>query len=101
MDDRLEIARLLARYKLAVRRSLQQSVDLQLMVQDRNYADFKLRETEDAAGNEELLILIVQLREALFPAAPVQAVIAAPINSALIQSDSGQTRTYVGGARSW
>ncbi len=69
MDQRLETAQLMARFKLCLPRSLQSSVDLQKMTQDRDYAEQTLRETEDRADTEELLMLTLQLRDLLFPAA--------------------------------
>jgi hypothetical protein len=102
MDQRLETAQLMARFKLCLRRSLQSSVDLQRMAQDRDYALQTLRETEDHADTEELLVLTLQLRDALFPVAMRQidpvAARSLPLAAA---SDNGQTRDYKFGARSW
>ena len=102
MDQRLETAQLMARFKLCLRRSLQSSVDLQRMTQDRDYAQQVLRDAEDRADTEELLVLTLQLRDALFPAAmrQIEPVVAAPLPPPAT-SDSGQTRNYKFGARAW
>lgn len=61
----LETARLLARFKLQVRRGLDMAVDLTALVDDAAYADTLLRQVEDRADDEELLLLVIRLRERL------------------------------------
>jgi|SRR5690606_32292923 hypothetical protein len=61
----LETARLLARFKLQARRNLDMVVDLVALVEDRHYADVVLRQVEDGAEDEELLLLAIRLRDCL------------------------------------
>ncbi|THF66575.1 hypothetical protein E6C76_07020 [Pseudothauera nasutitermitis] len=61
----LETARLLARFKLQVRRSLGMAVDLAALTGDTQYATKVLREVEDWADDEELLLMVVRLRQQL------------------------------------
>jgi hypothetical protein len=66
-EHRMESARLLARLKLQVRRKLDQPVDLARLLADGTYAEARLRELEEAADDEELLVLILMTRERLLP----------------------------------
>jgi len=97
MEDKIEHARLLARFKLQVRRQLDQSVDLDRLVQDADYARTRLAEIEDLAEDEELLVMLLTLRDILVPrkAAPTAAaeLAAAPKNA--------ESRNYKFGARGW
>ncbi|MGF1547981.1 MAG: hypothetical protein ACFCUG_11715 [Thiotrichales bacterium] len=67
LGTRLELAQALARFKLQVRRKLNQSIDLESMRNDLQYARQRLAEIEDLAEDEELLVAVVMLRERLFP----------------------------------
>lgn len=75
----LETARLLARFKLQVRRSIDMAVDLAALVDDAGYAEKLLREVEDRAEDEELLLMVIRLRERL-RALQMPAPAAAPAN---------------------
>lgn len=71
MQDSTEYARQLARFKLAVRRQLSQSVDLERLVQDPIYAQARLAEIEEIADDEDLLVMVLTLRHKLLPATPL------------------------------
>lgn len=99
MDERLELAQLLARFKLQVKRTLNQSVDLEKLARDAAYARQRLAEIEEDALDEELLVMVLRLRDILVPAVPA-AVEAAP-PPALEAPVARETRSYLMGARSW
>jgi len=67
MNEDIEMLRLMARLKLQVRRELNQSVDLGQMKCDPSYAQKRLSEIEEETGDEELLVLVLRLREMLVP----------------------------------
>ena len=69
-EAELETARLLARFKLMVRRSLDRSVNLAAMQADPVQAAAVLDEVEELADDEELLTMVVRLRERLLASAP-------------------------------
>jgi hypothetical protein len=69
-EAELETARLLARFKLMVRRSLDRSVNLAAMQADPVQAAAVLDEIEELADDEELLTRVVRLRERLLASAP-------------------------------
>ncbi|QEL64859.1 hypothetical protein OTERR_13830 [Oryzomicrobium terrae] len=96
LPDSLETARLLARFKLQVRRTLDQSVSLEQLAHDPDYAKARLAEIEDAAEDEELLVMVLRLRALLLP-----AVAPAPAVASTEPTPSQETRTYKFGARSW
>lgn len=99
MDDPIETTRLLAKFKLQVRRQLDQSVDLQLLTHDAGYARQRLAEIEDAAEDEALLVTLLQLRARLLPQ-PAPG--AATTETQPAEADDGSaTRQYKFGARSW
>lgn len=80
---RIELIRLLARFKLQVRRQLDQTVDLYQLEHDTTYARSRLAAIEDLADDEELLVMVLRLRELLLPeAAPVIQQPPAPAASA-------------------
>lgn len=82
-QTRIELIRLLARFKLQVRRQLDQTVDLYQLEHDPAYAKSRLAAIEDLADDEELLIMVLRLRELLQPAtAPVIQPPPAPAASA-------------------
>lgn len=97
MDDRLELAQLLARFKLQVKRTLNQSVDLERLTRDAAYARQRLAEIEEDALEEELLVMVLRLRDSLIPAAPLTN---AP-EPVMETSAPRETRSYLMGARSW
>lgn len=69
-EAELETARLLARFKLMVRRSLDRSINLAAMQADPVQAAAVLDEIEELADDEELLTMVVRLRERLLASAP-------------------------------
>ncbi len=97
MDAKLELAQMLARFKLMVRRSLNQTVDLDRLAREPDYARIRLTEIEDAAMDEELLVMVVRLRDWLVP----------PLRKDTLVSESGKEseteklRDYRLGARAW
>jgi hypothetical protein len=97
VDAKLELAQLLARFKLMVRRSLNQTVDLDRLAREPDYARIRLTEIEDAAMDEELLVMVVRLRDWLVP----------PLRRDVQDAESGKPseseklRDYRLGARAW
>lgn len=65
MENQIEEIRLLARFKLQVRRVLNQSVDLERMRNDHAYARVVLTKVEENADDEELLVLAMRLHDLL------------------------------------
>ena len=98
MDEkaRIELIRLMARFKLHVRRQLNQTVDLQQLESNPSYAKTPLREIEEAADDEDLLVMVLSLRELLIPKA------AAPLSSKPnpIPGSAVSEKKYMFGARS-
>jgi len=94
----METAQFLARFKLQVKRALGQSVDLDRLTRDADYARQRLAEIEEAADEEALLVMVVQLRDLLRtslaePEAALVEAAAAP--------KTAETRSYLMGARTW
>lgn len=98
MDEKLEKARLMARFKLMVKRSLNQSVDLERLSREADYARQRLAEIEEAAEDEELLVMVLRLRDWCVPGSEVAPAVAEP---ALPTGGTRPTRNYTMGARSW
>lgn len=104
-EAEIETARLLARFKLQVRRCLHMPVDLALLAADTEYAEGLFREVEERAEDEDLLTLLVRLRERLHrnaqdaapPPAPVADVVVAAPSAPL--PDAKPMRDYRFGAR--
>ncbi|MCG2577019.1 hypothetical protein LZ012_08420 [Dechloromonas sp. XY25] len=102
MEKSMEMAQLLARFKLQVKRSLAESVDLEALTRDPIYARRRLSEIEEAAGDEDLLIMVLRLRDHLLPPADLPSpVIAQPPEIAPEPSSQRETRSYLMGARAW
>lgn len=101
MDEKLEKAQLLARFKLMVKRTLSQTVDLERLAREQAYARERLAEIEEAALDEELLVMVLRLRDLLLPVAPVEvgAVVVAAAETP--RESSKETRNYKMGARAW
>ncbi|KAB2926680.1 MAG: hypothetical protein F9K30_05955 [Dechloromonas sp.] len=96
MDEKLEKAQLMARFKLMVKRALSQSVDLERLSREPAYARERLAEIEEAAEDEDLLVMVLRLRDWCVPAGS-EGVTAG-------ESTAGATRparSYTLGARSW
>lgn len=101
MDRSMETAQLLARFKLQVKRTLAQTVDLEQLARDPAYARQRLAEIEDAAEDEDLLIMVVRLRDLLVPPAMGAPIEAAPLPPATEKKQTPETRRYLMGARAW
>ena len=99
IEKQLEIAQMLARFKLQVKRSLGETVDLEKLAREPAYARQRLSEIEEAATEEDLLIMVLRLRDLLVPVELSTPVIAAPVapEAAAVR----ETRNYLMGARSW
>jgi len=102
MDKQMETAQLLARFKLQVKRTLGQAVDLEQLTRDPAYARQRLNEVEEAANEEELLIMVLRLRDLLLPVqapskveTPADPAPPEPVRRTL------ETRSYLMGARAW
>ena len=102
MDKQMEVAQLLARFKLQVKRTLGETVDLELITRDPDYTRQRLAEIEEAAPDEDLLVMVLRLRDHLLPpeTVPPQTPVPAPA-AAPAASEAKETRRYLMGARSW
>ena len=98
MDKQMEVAQLLARFKLQVKRTLGETVDLERITRDADYTRQRLAEIEEAAPDEDLLVMVLRLRDHLLPpeTPPTPAPVAAPA-----APEAKETRRYLMGARSW
>lgn len=101
MNERLEIAQLLARFKLHLKRSLGQSVDLERLERDHAYARQRLAEIEEDALDEDLLVMVLRLRDIVLPAASAAPPVPDATPPAADAPVAGQVRNYLMGARSW
>ena len=101
MDERLEMAQLLARFKLQVKRTLNQTVDLERLARDSAYARQRLAEIEEDAPDEDLLVMVLRLRDLLVPPVPAAAPEPAVVASLPETEPPRETRRYLMGARSW
>lgn len=102
MEKSMEMAQLLARFKLQVKRSLAETVDLEALTRDPAYARRRLSEIEEAADEEELLVMVLRLRNHLLPAVDVGSQIEVlPQQPAAEPHGQRETRSYLMGARSW
>lgn len=102
MEKSMEMAQLLARFKLQVKRALSESVDLEALTRDPIYARRRLSEIEEAAGDEELLIMVLRLRDHLLPAVEVTPEVAVPAQEPAPEPPGKrETRSYLMGARAW
>ena len=98
MDKTMETAQRLARFKLQVKRTLGQTVDLERLTRDPDYARQRLAEIEEAAEDEELLVQLLQLRDLLLPVAAAPAAIEA---AEAAPRQTAPLRNYLQGARAW
>ncbi len=103
MDENMEKAQMLARFKLQVKRALSETVDLEALTRDPQYARQRLSEIEEAAADEDLLVMVLRLRDLLLPAQAVQEpkveIESAPVAPA--PAAAKETRSYLMGARTW
>jgi len=100
MDKKLEMAQLLARFKLQVKRSLGESVDLESLVRNPAYARQRLAEIEEAADDESLLVMVLRLRDHVLPV-EAPPVVVTPDPPAAAEPVRQETRNYLMGARAW
>ncbi len=105
IEQQLEIAQLLARFKLQVKRTLAQSVDLEKLTRDPAYARQRLAEIEEDATDEGLLVMVLRLRDLLLPPARPPVADTPPVAPAAPAAtptvNSKETRNYLMGARAW
>lgn len=94
MDNKMEMAQLLVRFKLQVKRSLGESIDLERMSTDREYARQRLKDIEESSEDEALLVMVVRLRDYLLEAKAAPASTEASAKPATM-------RSYMMGARAW
>lgn len=106
--DYSEKIKLLAKFKLMVKQQLKKNVDLEKLTTNPEYARTALRELEDAANEEEMLLLVLHMREVLLPAeaAPVPvpaapSIPAPPASTGEEKKEADGKQTYLFGARSW
>lgn len=100
MEKRLEMAQLLARFKLQVKRTLSETVDLERLTREPDYARSRLAEIEEAALDEDLLVMVLRLRDQLLPAA-IPAIAASTVAAPEEALPARETRSYLMGARAW
>lgn len=101
MADPYELPRLLARFKLQVRRLLNQPVDLEKLTRDPEYARLRLAEVEDLADDEELLVMVLRLRDLLCPLEVAPQPEPEPLAAVEVVPPKATTRDYRFGARAW
>lgn len=102
MADPYELPRLLARFKLQLRRLLNQAVDLEKMARDPEYARIRLAEVEDLADDEELLVMVLRLRDLLCPVEVAPEPEPLPLEfPPEVAPPTPTTRDYRFGARGW
>lgn len=99
MEEQLDMAVLLARFKLLVRRQLAETVDLDLLTRDAEYARSRLSAIEETAENEDLLVMLLKVRERVLPPHPAAG--PAPVPAAAAAPKTESLRSYKFGARGW
>lgn len=101
MDKQMEMAQLLARFKLQVKRSLGESVDLESLARNPAYARQRLSEIEEAADDEALLVMVLRLRDYLLPVEVAPQVVPPAVQPVAPEPVRLETRSYLMGARAW
>lgn len=102
MTKQMETAQLLARFKLQVKRALGQSVDLERLTREPSYARQRLSEIEEAAEEEELLVMVLRMRDMLLPFTPEVAPVGEAVPAAPEAANkTSEIRSYLTGARAW
>lgn len=98
-----EKVRLMANLQLSAKRALRMSINLDYLANDPNYARICLAEIEAAADDEELLVMVVRLREILLARPDDKQAPRPPaaIPEAPKPAPAEEIRTYKFGARSW
>lgn len=104
--DYSEKIKLLAKFKLMVKQQLKKNVDLEKLTGNAEYARAVLHELEDAANDEEMLLMVLHMREVLLPvdAAPAPVAAVAPAAQPAVSEEKKEPegkQTYLFGARSW
>lgn len=105
MTKQMETAQLLARFKLQVKRALGQSVDLERLAREPSYARQRLAEIEEAAEEEELLVMVLRIRDLLLPFTPeveldAQTSVLPTVPPEAVTKTT-EIRSYLMGARAW
>jgi hypothetical protein len=102
MDKTMELAQMLARFKLQVKRTLGETVDLERLSREPAYTRQRLSELEEMAEDEDLLIMVLRMRDMLLPA-DIAQVVATPaaVVAAPAAAPQKETRNYLMGARAW
>lgn len=77
-QERAELTRLLAKFKLNVRRRLNLSVNLERLQNEPDYAREQLAALEERIEDEELLVTLLTLRDRLVPKPAIAPEIASP-----------------------
>lgn len=101
MDEKLEKAQLMARFKLMLKRTLGQAVDLERLDREPAYARERLAEVEEAALDEDLLVMVLRLRDLLLPVVAVEAAPVLVAAAEIPRENPKETRNYMMGARAW
>ncbi len=103
MTKTMELAQMLARFKLQVKRTLGESVDLERLSREPAYTRQRLSELEEMAEDEDLLIMVLRVRDMLLPADTTPVVVAPAVVAAAPAAAAPQkeTRNYLMGARAW
>lgn len=102
MEKQMEQAQLLARFKLQVKRTLGESVDLESLSRNPAYARQRLSEIEEAADDEDLLVMVLRLRDCLLPVEAIPVAVETPAAPEAAEPPGKQeTRSYLMGARAW
>ncbi len=99
MEKQMEMAQLMARFKLQVKRTLSETVDLDRLIREPGYARQRLAEIEEAAPDEELLVMVLRLRDHLLPL--VSSTSPSESKPPIETPPQKETRNYLMGARSW
>ncbi len=98
MNEQLDTVALLARLKLLVKRQFGESIDLDRLLRDKQYAQACLAALEERAETEEVLVMVLRVRQRLFPVAmPTPTPVAVTAGG----DEQGAARNYKFGARSW
>ena len=101
MTKQMETAQLLARFKLHVKRALGQSVDLERLAREPSYARQRLSEIEEAAEDEELLVMVLRMRDLLLPFTPEPQLSEVSPPPPETEKKTAEIRSYLMGARAW
>lgn len=101
MEKTMEQAQMLARFKLQVKRTIGETVDLDLLSRDPVYAKMRLAEIEDLAEDEDLLIMVLRIRDLVLPVERISSPLPSPLAVQETAPLPKETRNYLMGARAW